>query len=153
MAMVVQCSRDCLRLEGRYILYIRFSVRLPRPFGVSIAVLLPNSIRLHRHAVAVVRGPDSSDTLVDTRDGLIDTLDLVAAGVSQQLGLLEDLRGLHVGDADGLLPAVDVVADHDGVLPRPGRHGELDGRVRLGKLGEMGLDEGAGPCVRSAALL
>lgn len=92
----------------------------------------------------MVRGPDSTHTLVDTRDGLVDTLDLVSAGVPQQLGLLQDLRGLHVGDADGLLPAVDVVADHDGVLPRPRRHGELDGRVSLGELGEMGLDEGAG---------
>ena len=93
--------------------------------------------------VAVVRTPQASDTLVDTGDGLVGALDLVAAGVAQQLDLLQDLQGVHVLDADGLLAAVDVVPDEHRVLPRPRRHRELDLRVLRRELRELRPDEGA----------
>jgi hypothetical protein len=92
----------------------------------------------------VVRRPDASDGLVDTLHGLGDLAQPLAAGVAEQLGLLEDLVGLHVAHADGLLAAVDVLGDDDGVLGRPRRDGELDLRVAGGELGEEGLDEAAG---------
>lgn len=90
----------------------------------------------------MVRGPDASDTLADTLDRLVDTLDLLTAGVAQELGLLQDRCGLHVLDAYRFDAAVDVVADDDGVFPRPRRDGELDLGVALGESGELALDEG-----------
>lgn len=84
---------------------------------------------LYRHAVAVVRTPDATYTLVYTRDGLVHPLDLLAARITQQLGLLQDLQRVHVLDAYRLLVAVDVVADEDRVFPRSGRYGEFDLRV------------------------
>lgn len=98
---------------------------------------------LYLHAVAVVRRPDASDGLVDTLHRLRLPLELLAAGVAEQLDLLEDLVGLHIAHADGLLAAVDVLRDDDGVLGRPGGHGELDLGVGGGELGEERLDEAA----------
>ena len=99
---------------------------------------------LNLHAVAVVRRPDASDGGVDTLDGLVDTLELLTAGVAQQLGLLENGQGLHVAHADGLCAAVDVVSDEHGVLGGSGRHVELDLGMGGGELGEEGLDETPG---------
>lgn len=92
----------------------------------------------------MVRRPDASDGRVDTGDGLVGALEFLAAGVAQQLGLLEDLVRLHVADAHGLLAPVDVLRDEHGVLGRAGGDGELDLRVGGGEFGEEGLDEAAG---------
>lgn len=90
----------------------------------------------------MVGGPDASYTLADALDRLVDSLDLLTAGIAQKLGLLQDRGGLHVLDAYRLDAAVDVVADDDGVFPRPRRDGELDLGVALGETGELALDEG-----------
>lgn len=90
----------------------------------------------------MIRRPDASDTLADALDRLVDSLDLLTAGIAQELGLLQDRRGLHVLDAYRLDAAVDVVADDDGMLPWPRRDGELDLGVALGESGELALDEG-----------
>ena len=114
---------------------------IPHPFIQRPFTLLPT---LHLHPLAVVRRPDASDGLVGALDGLGHAADLVAAGVAEDLGLLEDLERLHVAHADGALAAVDVLRYDDGVLGRAGRDGELDLRVGGGELGEEGLDEAAG---------
>lgn len=112
----------------------------PSPFPFPFLFPCP----LYRHALAVVGTPDATDALVYTRDGLVDPLDLVPAGVAEQLRLLQDLQRVHVLDADGLLVAVDVVADEDGVFPRSGRDDEFDLGIQRREPAELGLDEGAG---------
>lgn len=91
----------------------------------------------------MVRRPDTSDRVVDTLDRLGNPLELLSARVPQQLNLLEDLQRLQVAHADGLLLAVDVVADYDGVLIGSRRHGDFDLGVCGGELGEDGLEEAA----------
>lgn len=89
----------------------------------------------------MIRTPYTSDTVVDTVDGLLDLLDLLTARVPQELELLLDFGRLPVLDADGLLLVVDVVADQYWVSSRSWRHGDLDGRIVDGKLGQAGPDE------------
>ena len=91
----------------------------------------------------MVRGPNASHAGLLARHGLVGALQLLSARVPQQLDLLQDLVGRQVPDANGLRPAVDVVAGDDGVLARSGRDGELDLGVGGGELGEEGLDEAA----------
>jgi len=90
----------------------------------------------------MVRRPDTSDTLVDTRYRLIDPLVLLPIGVTQQLGLLENLRWLHVLDADSLLKPVDVVADHDGMFSGPWGNRKLNGWVGGGEVLKVGFNKG-----------
>lgn len=92
----------------------------------------------------MVRGPDATDTGVDTAHGLCEFLVLLARCVAQQLGLLQDLVGVQVAHTDGTLPAGDIVADNEGVARRPRRNGELDLGVFGGELLELLLDEQAG---------
>lgn len=82
----------------------------------------------------MVRGPYTSDTLANTRNGLVDLLEPLPACIPQKFGLLQDCRRLHVLNANGFVVAINVVADHGRMFPRLGRHGELDLRVRLGEL-------------------
>lgn len=100
----------------------------------------------------MVGTPDTTHALVYTRDGLVDLPDLVPAGVAEQLRLLQDLQRVQVLDADGLVVAVDVVADEDGVFPRSGRDDELDLGVQRREPAELRLDEGAGRTLYGLAL-
>lgn len=77
----------------------------------------------------MVRGPDASDTLVDTRDGLLGALQLLSAGLLQQIGLLAYLLRLEIPHANRLLPSVDVVSLDYGVLVWPRRYPDFDLRV------------------------
>jgi hypothetical protein len=77
----------------------------------------------------VVRGPDASDTLVDTRDGLLGALQLLSAGLLQQIGLLAYLLRLEIPHANRLLPSVDVVSLDYRVLVWPRRYPDFDLRV------------------------
>lgn len=67
----------------------------------------------------MVRGPDASDAVVDTRNGLLGALQLLPTGFLQQVRLLEYLFWLEVPHTDGLLASVDVVALDHWVLVRP----------------------------------
>ncbi len=97
----------------------------------------------------MIRTPDASYTLVDTLDRLVHLLQLLAAGIPEELRLLEDLEWFHVLDAHGLLLSVDIVADEDGVFPWSGGDVDLDLGVLGGELREEGLDEATGrKCVR-----
>ena len=87
--------------------------------------------------------PDPPDALVDTGDGLLDTLQLLAAGLLEQGDLVDDLLGLEVAHADGLFAAIDVLALDDGVSVRTGGDADLDLGVLLGDGGEFMLQEGA----------
>jgi len=98
---------------------------------------------LYLDTVAVIRTPYASYTLVDALDRLMRPLQLLAAGVSEQLHLLQDLERLQVSNADGLLTTVDVMADDDGVFPRPWRYRDLDLGVFGRELWKLRLDEGA----------
>lgn len=91
----------------------------------------------------MVRRPDASDTLVQTRDRLLGPLQLLAAGLLEQVRLLQDLLLLQIPDADGLLTAIDVVTLDDWVLVRSRRDADLDLGVLLCEGGERVLEEGA----------
>lgn len=66
----------------------------------------------------MVRRPDATHTVVDTRNGLLGALQLLATGLLQQIGLLEDLFGFEVPHTNRLLTSVDIVALDDRVLVR-----------------------------------
>lgn len=88
---------------------------------------------LYGFVVSVVWGPDTSDTLVDTCDGLLGALQLLAAGLLQQIRLLEDLLGLEVADTNCLFSSVDVVTLDDGMLVRPWRYADFNLRIGFGE--------------------
>ena len=67
----------------------------------------------------MVRGPDASDTVVDTRNRLLGALQLLSAGLLQQVRLLEYLFRLEIPHTAGLLASVDVMALDHWVLMRP----------------------------------
>jgi hypothetical protein len=92
----------------------------------------------------VERTPDTSDTLVQTLDLLGLPLELLAARIAQQQGLLQNLVGLHVAHADGFLLSADVFALQDGVVAGSGRDCDFDLGVGAGELFEVGLEEVAG---------
>lgn len=96
-----------------------------------------SSLKLHSHALAVVRGPDASDTRLGAQNRLVRPPQLLSAGIAQQFHLLQDLVWREVAHADGLRPTVDVVTDDDGVLAGSRGDGELDLGVGGGELGEQ----------------
>lgn len=80
--------------------------------------------------------PDTSDAGLGASNGLAGAAVLVAAGVAQQLDLLQNLVWCQVSYADGFCAAVDVVSDDDGVSSGARRDGEFDLGVRRGDLGK-----------------
>jgi len=90
------------------------------------------------------RTPNTSHTLVQTLNLLGLPLELFAARVAQQQGLLHNLVGLHVAHANGLFLSADVFALEDGVAAGSGRDCDFDLRVGTGELAELGLEEVAG---------
>jgi hypothetical protein len=90
----------------------------------------------------VIRRPNATDTLVDTRDRLLGPLVLLAAVLLQEVRLLEDLLGLEIPHADGLFAAVDEVAFDDGVLVWSRGYADFDLRVLFGEGCKMVLQEG-----------
>lgn len=90
------------------------------------------------------RIPDTSDTLVDTLDGLGDLLQLVAAGIAQQFGLLHNLLFLQAAYTDSLFASVDICALDDGVFAWARRDSNFYLRICAGKGWEVVLEEGAG---------
>lgn len=81
--------------------------------------------------------PDTSDARLGAHDGLCGAAVLVAAGVAQQLDLLQNLVWRQVSYADGFCAAVDVVSDDDGVSSRARRNCEFDLGGGCGDLGEQ----------------
>jgi hypothetical protein len=92
----------------------------------------------------VIRRPNATDTLVDTRDRLLSPLVLLAAVLLQEVRLLEYLLGLEVSHADGLFAAVDKVAFNDGVLMWSRRDADFDLRVLFRESCKLVLEEGPG---------
>ena len=92
--------------------------------------------------ISMVWGPDASDTLVDTRNGLLGALQFIPAGLPQQVRLPQDLLGFKIPDANRLLASVDVLPFDYGVLVRPWRHSDFDLRVCFGEVGKSALQEG-----------
>ena len=81
----------------------------------------------------MVRRPDTSDALVDTRNGFLGALQLFAAGFLEKVRLVEDLLGLEIAHADGLFASIDIVALDDGMLVWPGRDSDFNLRVGFGE--------------------
>jgi hypothetical protein len=79
---------------------------------------VPNTASYHLE-ISVVWGPDASYTLVDTGDGFLGALELLAAGFLQQIRLVEDLFRFQIPNADGFLSPVDVVTFDYRVFVRP----------------------------------
>ena len=92
----------------------------------------------------MIRGPDASDTLVDTCDGLLGTLQFLAASLLEQVCFLEDLFGLEVANTDRLLTSVDVVALDYRVLVWSWRYADFNLRVGFGEGGKSVLQESSG---------
>lgn len=99
--------------------------------------------RLNSRAIAVIRRPYASHTLVNALDRLLRPPVPLARRVSQQLGLALYLVGVQIPHAYCPAVAIDVVCINDGVFCWPGRNGYLDLWVRGGELGQKLLDEGA----------
>ena len=89
------------------------------------------------------RIPDTSDTVVDTLDGLCDLFQFVTAGVAQEFSLFHNLLFLQTADANGLFTAVDICALDDGVFAWTRRDGDFDLGVCAGKGWEVVLEERA----------
>lgn len=67
----------------------------------------------------MIRRPNTPDTLVQTRDGLLCPLQLLPAGLLEQVCLLEDLFRFEIPYADRFFSPVDVMALYDGMFVRP----------------------------------
>lgn len=91
----------------------------------------------------MIRIPHASHTFIETRHGLPCPLQLLSARALQQVGLVEDLGGLHISHADGALLAVDVGAANDGVTAGARGDGDFDAGVAAGEGGEGLFEEGA----------
>jgi len=72
----------------------------------------------NRPEVSMVRRPDATHTVVDTRNGFLGALQLLATGLLQQIGLLEYLFRFEVPHTNRLLTSVDIVNLDDRVLVR-----------------------------------
>jgi hypothetical protein len=92
----------------------------------------------------VERTPNTSHTLIQTLNRLRNPLQRLSARVAKQEGFLQNLVGLHVAHADGLLFATDVFAFHDRVAAGSGGDCDFDLRVVAGESLELGFEEGAG---------
>lgn len=66
----------------------------------------------------MIRRPDTSNTLVQTRDRLLGILQLLPTGLLEQVRLLKDLFRFEVPYAYRLFSPIDVEALDDGVLVR-----------------------------------
>lgn len=66
----------------------------------------------------MIRRPDTTYAVVDTRNGLFGALVLLATGLLQHVCLDTDLLGLEVPHANCLLSSVDVLSLDDWVLVR-----------------------------------
>ncbi len=66
----------------------------------------------------MVRRPDATHTVVNTRNRLLGALQLLATGLLQQIGLLEYLFRFEVPHTNRLLTSVDIVTLDDRVLVR-----------------------------------
>lgn len=89
----------------------------------------------------MVRTPNTSDTLIQTRHGLPDPSQLLPARFLEQRNLREDLLFLHIADADGLFAAVDVVAFNYWVLFWPWGYADFYLWVCGGEGGEGVFEE------------
>lgn len=85
----------------------------------------------------MVRTPDTSDRVIDTRDRLLRPLVLLAVRLPEQVRFHQDLVLLEVSDANGLFAAVDVVALDNGVLVRARGDADFDLRVCGSERGEV----------------
>lgn len=72
----------------------------------------------NRPEVSMVGRPYATHTVVDTCNGPLGALQLLATGLLQQIGLLEDLFRFEVPHTDRLLTSVDIVTLDNGVLVR-----------------------------------
>lgn len=113
----------------------------PKLFQIHIHII--QTFFSDHHSLSVVRGPDTTHTGLGAGDSLVGLLQLLSAGVTEELGLLQNLVGRHVSHADGLGTAVYVVTNDHGVLAGSGGDGEFDLGVGGGELGEERLDEAA----------
>jgi hypothetical protein len=128
-----------------------YATQCKTPNSPMISVHLPSSyisrsserstFLLHLVLLSVERTPDTSHTLVQTLNLLRLPLELLAACIAQQQGLLQNLVGLHVAHADRLLFSADVFALEDGVAAGSGRDRDFDLRVGAGEVFEVGFEE------------
>lgn len=97
--------------------------------------ILPRSSNLLQ--IAMVRVPDTSDTLVETLDRLLRPPIDLARRVPQQLDFVEYLIGIQILHAHRSRLAVDIVGYDCGVFLRSGGDGDLDFGVFGSERGEM----------------
>lgn len=91
----------------------------------------------HPHRSSVIWTPNSSNTLIDTRDWFRNPFQFFSAGISQEFCLLQDLIGRQFSHTDGFLTAVDIVAPYDRMTSWARRHSDFDFRVSTGELRQI----------------
>lgn len=85
---------------------------------------------LYRLETAMVRRPNASDTLVQASNRLLRSLQLLPAGLLEEVRFLQNLLLGHIPHTDGFDPAVNVVALEDRVLL--GSRGDADFNLGVG---------------------
>lgn len=81
----------------------------------------------------MVRRPNTSDTLVDTRNRLLSVLQFLPTCLLEQISLLKDLLWFKVSDTNGLLSPIDIMPLNDRMLIRSRRNPDFNLRVRFRK--------------------
>ena len=76
---------------------------------------------LYHLEITMIWRPNTSDTLIDTRNRLLCPLEFLSTRLLQQVGLLQDLFGLEISHADGLFSSIDVEPLEYGMLVRSRR--------------------------------
>lgn len=90
----------------------------------------------------MIRRPDTSDTLVDTRNGLLGALQFLPTSLLKQVRLHQYLLWLEISNTYRLLAAVNILASNNGVLVRPWGNSDFDLGVCFGEVGESASEEG-----------
>lgn len=91
----------------------------------------------------MIRRPNPTNTLINTRHRLLRLLQLLATRLPKQIRLLQNLLRLEIAHANRLLPSVDVEARHDGVFSWSRRDSDFDLRVLFCEGREVVAEEGA----------
>jgi hypothetical protein len=104
--------------------------------------LTPSS-HLNHLKIAVIRRPNTSNTLIETRHGFLLSLRLFTTGLFEQIGPFQDFIGFEIANGYRLFTAVYVVASDEGVFGWSRGNADFNLGVCAGEGWEFIFKEGA----------